>query len=100
MYIQVHSPKDTFTLEVMDYQNLTKDRSLGTTEFSAASLIKEGEDKKNAPWLPTGKVDRKEMLRSDGKKTVKGSVRPSSSSERILTACRSNMRSSSSRLCT
>ncbi|KAI5478145.1 hypothetical protein MNV49_005409 [Pseudohyphozyma bogoriensis] len=74
LYVTVKSPKDRYMVEVMDYQNTTKDRTLGSCDLAVASLLTEGEDKKNKPWLATGKRSYKEPLRSDGKKTVKGSV--------------------------
>lgn len=70
----MHSKKDTFVVEVMDYQHMTKDRSLGVTELSVADLFHEGPDKKLKPWTSTGKRSRKESLKTDGKKTVKGQI--------------------------
>ncbi|CDO75883.1 hypothetical protein BN946_scf184672.g16 [Trametes cinnabarina] len=45
IYIPVHSLKETMLLECMDYQHLTKDRSLGYTELKVSDLAKpiEGE---------------------------------------------------------
>ncbi|KAM0786716.1 hypothetical protein ACM66B_002158 [Microbotryomycetes sp. NB124-2] len=74
VYIQVHSKKDTFTVEVMDYQHMSKDRSLGVTELAVADLLQEGPDKTTKPWISTGKHSRKESLRIDGRKTVKGQI--------------------------
>ncbi|OJD12632.1 hypothetical protein AJ78_06804 [Emergomyces pasteurianus Ep9510] len=44
LYIPMHSPREKLTLEVMDEENLGKDRSLGMIELSAADYIHEGED--------------------------------------------------------
>ncbi|GAA5874962.1 hypothetical protein JCM1840_007163 [Sporobolomyces johnsonii] len=74
VYVQVHSPRDEFVIEVMDYQHLTKDRSLGSTQFSIAGLVAEGPDKKTKPWVGTGKVARTDKLKSDAKRTVKGNI--------------------------
>ncbi|GAA6019595.1 hypothetical protein JCM10207_006938 [Rhodosporidiobolus poonsookiae] len=74
LYVECHSPRDVFTIEVMDYQHLTKDRSLGATEFSVQGLLAEGPDKKTKPWVGTGKVSRTEMLKTDGRRTVKGNI--------------------------
>ncbi|GAA5961362.1 hypothetical protein JCM21900_006679 [Sporobolomyces salmonicolor] len=74
IYVQVHSPRDEFVIEVMDYQHLTKDRTLGSTQFAIAGLIAEGPDKKTKPWVGTGKVARTDVLRSDAKRTVKGNI--------------------------
>lgn len=70
----MHSKKDTFVVEVMDYQHLTKDRSLGVTDLSVADLVAEGPDKRTKPWIGTGKKARKDSLKIDGKRTVKGQI--------------------------
>ena len=44
IYIPMHSTREKLTLEVMDYQNIGKDRSLGLVELAAADFMKEGED--------------------------------------------------------
>ncbi|KAK4700199.1 hypothetical protein P7C70_g6053, partial [Phenoliferia sp. Uapishka_3] len=74
VYVEIHSIKDAYTLEVMDYQHNGKDRSLGVTDFKVNDLLTEGTDKKLKPWLSTGKKVRREALKIDRKKTVKGSV--------------------------
>ncbi|BGP49470.1 Tricalbin-2 [Rhodotorula kratochvilovae] len=74
VYVQVHSPKDSFTIEVMDYQHMTKDRSLGLTDFSVAGLLGEGPDRKTKPWVGTGKVSRNEALKTDGRRSIKGNI--------------------------
>lgn len=74
VYVQVHSPRDTFVIEVMDYNHNTKDRTLGQTDFSVSGLLAEGPDKRTKPWVSTGKVSKAEMLKSDNKRTVKGNI--------------------------
>jgi hypothetical protein len=74
VYIQVHSKKDTFVVEVMDYQHMTKDRSLGVTDLAVSDLLAEGPDKKNKPWVSTGKQVLKAPLKTDGKSSIKGSI--------------------------
>ncbi|BGO92542.1 hypothetical protein NBRC10512_000461 [Rhodotorula toruloides] len=74
VYVQVHSPRDSFVIEVMDYNHNTKDRTLGQTEFSVSGILAEGPDKRNRPWIGTGKVSKTEMLKSDNKRTVKGNI--------------------------
>lgn len=56
----------------MDYQNVTKDRSLGQADLKVKDLLVEGTDKKLKPWVSTGTHERVEKLASDGKRTVKG----------------------------
>ncbi|OAX81636.1 hypothetical protein ACJ72_04025 [Emergomyces africanus] len=43
-YIPMHSPREKLTLEVLDEENLGKDRPLGSIEILAADYIHEGED--------------------------------------------------------
>ncbi|GAA5958373.1 hypothetical protein JCM3765_004810 [Sporobolomyces pararoseus] len=74
VYVQVHSTRDVFPIEVMDYQSSSKDRSLGNILFPVAPLISEGPDKVLKPWVSTGKVHKKEGLKSDWKKPVKGNI--------------------------
>jgi len=42
IYVPVHSIKETMMLECMDYQHLTKDRSLGYVELKVADLAETG----------------------------------------------------------
>ncbi|KAF8807280.1 transmembrane protein [Phlegmacium glaucopus] len=53
IYIPVHSLKENLTLECMDYQNLTKDRSLGSVELRVADLATKA-DNLRYPYLTTG----------------------------------------------
>ncbi|KAF9458350.1 C2 domain-containing protein [Collybia nuda] len=41
VYVPVHSLKENLMLECMDYQNLTRDRSLGSVELHVSELAKE-----------------------------------------------------------
>ena len=43
IYVPVHNPREKLTLEVMDAENLGKDRSLGLIEVSASDYIRQGE---------------------------------------------------------
>lgn len=70
----MHSSKDVFTFEAMDYQHQGKDRSLGNTTVNIAPLISEGLDRKVTPWISTGKRDFREQLRSGPKSVAKGTV--------------------------
>ena len=42
VYVPVHTNRERLTLEVMDYQNIGKDRSLGLTELSTAEYVSQG----------------------------------------------------------
>lgn len=74
IYVEVHNAKDRLTLEVMDYQHLSKARPLGSTILSLDPLICEGPDKVESPWISTGKRNYNEALRTGPKKSPKGSV--------------------------
>lgn len=56
----------------MDYQHLTKDRSLGSTELTVAPYLVAGEDKKNLPWKSTGTFAKKEVLKTEPHGNVHG----------------------------
>ncbi|KAI0374503.1 tricalbin [Pilatotrama ljubarskyi] len=64
IYIPVHSLKETMLLECMDYQHLTKDRSLGYTELKVADLAKPT-DAEAGEFLyeSTGKREAEEPLK-------------------------------------
>ncbi|GJN90164.1 hypothetical protein Rhopal_003163-T1 [Rhodotorula paludigena] len=75
VYTEVHGPKDYFVLEVMDYQHNGHDRSLGLVEYTISELLTEGPDRKTKPWVGTGKVSKREMLKTHhSKNSVKGDL--------------------------
>lgn len=61
LYLPVHSTKERFLLEVMDYQNLTKDRSLGLVELNAGAFIRPDESKRTL-YASTGKQHREDRI--------------------------------------
>ena len=72
VYVPMHSPRERLTLEVMDYQNIGKDRSLGLVEIPAADYVKEGV---KGEWLVHD--DRKlhsEGLKMNGRGNAKGTL--------------------------
>ncbi|KAG0147448.1 hypothetical protein CROQUDRAFT_42936 [Cronartium quercuum f. sp. fusiforme G11] len=70
LYVPVHSLKDTFRLEVMDYQHTTKDRSLGITDLLIQDLAAPCKPKGFTTHESTGKRTFSEYLKTDGKKAV------------------------------
>jgi len=77
IYTPVHSLKETLLLEVMDYQNLTKDRSLGTVELKVSELAREmmkGAGDSRFSFESTGKVDKSEPIRLDRGNQYKGQL--------------------------
>lgn len=69
-YVPVHSTREKLTLEVMDQENLGKDRSLGLFELAAAEYMRQAE---NGEWLAH---EEKKLISADlrigGKGTAKG----------------------------
>ncbi|MBW0557662.1 hypothetical protein O181_097377 [Austropuccinia psidii MF-1] len=70
LYVPVHSVKDYIRVEVMDYQHLTKDRSLGIFELEANNLIKVTKVDELTSYHSTGKRHYSEYLKQEGKQTV------------------------------
>ncbi|CEH17519.1 Ca2-dependent lipid-binding protein CLB1/vesicle protein vp115/Granuphilin A, contains C2 domain [Ceraceosorus bombacis] len=73
LYAPVHSLKEKVTIEVMDYQNSSKDRSLGTTEVNVAELANEGRGTREVPFTGTGKSRRKDKIHL-GRGAYKGEI--------------------------
>ncbi|KAJ3567153.1 hypothetical protein NP233_g6551 [Leucocoprinus birnbaumii] len=73
IYIPVDSLKETFLLEVMDYQHLTKDRSLGSVELQVSDLAEESEDTKY-PYQSLGVKSAEDPIRLDKGEGYKGTL--------------------------
>ncbi|KAL7269910.1 Tricalbin-2 [Rhizina undulata] len=72
LYIPVHSPKEKLSLEVMDQENMGKDRSLGAFELSCEEYVKEGS---NGQYLEHSvRTNRSEGLILAKKGTPKGTL--------------------------
>ncbi|KAG9128333.1 hypothetical protein FRC07_000841 [Ceratobasidium sp. 392] len=72
VYVPVHSLRETLYLECMDYQHLTKHRSLGFVELPVANLAEPREDVR-MPYAGTGVRDVADPIRLD-KGAVKGEL--------------------------
>jgi Ca2+-dependent lipid-binding protein len=75
IYAPIHSLKETLLLEVMDYQHVTKDRSLGTIELKISELAQElpkGPGNPRISYESTGKMDKSERIRLDRENRYKG----------------------------
>lgn len=73
VYIPVHSVKETLFLECMDYQHLTRDRSLGSAELRVADLVTESDDS-HYHYHSTGIKNAAEPLRQDKGSGFKGNL--------------------------
>ena len=72
VYVPMHSPNERLTLEVMDEENLGKDRSLGLIEIPASEYIKESEE---GGWaVHDAKTPVSDGLRMNGQGQPKGKL--------------------------
>ncbi|PHH71335.1 hypothetical protein CDD80_5354 [Ophiocordyceps camponoti-rufipedis] len=72
LYVPIHSDRDRLTLEVMDFEKVGKDRSLGALELFASDYVREAE---NGEFLVhDDKHVREEGLRMHGKGIAKGTL--------------------------
>ncbi|KAF2841081.1 tricalbin [Patellaria atrata CBS 101060] len=72
IYVPIHSTREKLTLEVMDSENLGKDRSLGHIELPVADLVKQGA---NGEYLVNEqKTTRSEGLRLNTRSSAKGTL--------------------------
>ena len=72
IYVPVHSTREKLTLEVMDQENLGKDRPLGLVEIIAADYIHEAENGEYE--VDDRKLQLSEPLRMNGKGSPKGKL--------------------------
>ena len=64
VYVPVKNLRQNLILELMDYQNIGKDRSLGITEISVADVVQESSDPKY-PFVSKGPQERTDRLKID-----------------------------------
>lgn len=79
LYIPVHSLKENFVLEAMDWNARSRDKSLGMTEFKVADIIQQkiGDQSVNPDvWYESNgtRVDRWERLHSVDRRSSKGDL--------------------------
>ncbi|KAL8899838.1 MAG: hypothetical protein Q9207_005992 [Kuettlingeria erythrocarpa] len=72
IYVPVHSPREKLLLEVMDQENIGKDRSLGLVEIAAAEYVKQADN--GEYQVHDTKRPMCEALRLHGKGTPKGKL--------------------------
>ncbi|KAG1783596.1 C2 domain-containing protein [Suillus placidus] len=66
IYIPVHSLRESMFMEVMDYQHLTKDRSLGSVELRVSDIARESPADAQHRYEPTGTKEVAEPIQIDG----------------------------------
>ena len=72
IYVPVHTPREKLTLEVMDAENLGRDRSLGLVEIAAADYVHEADNGEYE--IHEEKRPQSRPLRMDGKGPSKGTL--------------------------
>ncbi|KAG6371667.1 C2 domain-containing protein [Boletus reticuloceps] len=72
IYIPVHSLRESLFMEVMDYQNMTKDRSLGSVELQVNDLVRESSTDPQFRHESTGRKEVTQPIQLDGENTLKG----------------------------
>ncbi|KAJ7275417.1 C2 domain-containing protein [Mycena haematopus] len=73
IYVPVHNLKETLVLECMDYQHMTRDRSLGMVELRVSDLARECTDRMY-PFESTGKKTAADPIRLDKGNAYKGQL--------------------------
>lgn len=72
VYVPVHNPREKLTLEVMDSENIGKDRSLGLVEIAAADYVHQAENGEYE--VHDQKRKQSQPLRMSGKGSSKGTL--------------------------
>ncbi|WWD20758.1 hypothetical protein CI109_105235 [Kwoniella shandongensis] len=73
VYVPIHSLRENFIFEVMDYQNIGKDRTLGYVEVKAADCAEKSGDQKY-PYSSKGPQIRKDRIKLDKANHYKGEL--------------------------
>ncbi|WFD33903.1 hypothetical protein MCUN1_000729 [Malassezia cuniculi] len=73
IYAPVHSINQSITLEVMDYQNSSADRSLGACEVRISELAEENVENRIVPYIGNGRRAHSEPLKQRSGQT-KGTI--------------------------
>ena len=73
VYVTVHSTREHLMLEIMDYQNIGKDRSLGHVEIAVGDYVKAIDDNEY-PYASTGRQSRSDKIKLDRTNAYKGSL--------------------------
>ncbi|KAK3814034.1 MAG: C2 domain-containing protein [Benniella sp.] len=71
-YVPINSLKQSFVFECFDFQKVSKDRTLGKTEFSVSEVVEEMADKSGYVARPT--VDKWAPLKQKDKDETKGEL--------------------------
>ncbi|KAK4689249.1 hypothetical protein P7C73_g857, partial [Tremellales sp. Uapishka_1] len=73
VYVPIHNPREQLILELMDFQNIGKDRTLGTVEISIAEYTTASADPKY-PYQSKGSQSRSDPIRLGKANQYKGQL--------------------------
>jgi len=73
VYVPVHNLREHLILEVMDFQNIGKDRTLGTVEIGVNDFAATGGDSRY-PYVSKGRQERNDPIKLDKANTFKGKL--------------------------
>ncbi|EIW70089.1 hypothetical protein TREMEDRAFT_71520 [Tremella mesenterica DSM 1558] len=73
VYVPVHSLREHIFLELMDYQNIGKDRSLGSVEVRVDEFAQANNDQK-FPYISKGPQGRNDRIKLDKANAYKGQL--------------------------
>ncbi|WVW80773.1 hypothetical protein I302_102759 [Kwoniella bestiolae CBS 10118] len=76
VYVPIHSLRENLILELMDYQNIGKDRSLGHVEIKASEFIElnDGEAQNEYPYRSKGSQERRDRIKLEKANQYKGEL--------------------------
>jgi len=72
LYVPVHRANDKLVFEIMDHQNLTKDRLLGSVELDVADYIVADADNDETPYRSSGSKDKVDAVKIGSGQGEKG----------------------------
>jgi Ca2+-dependent lipid-binding protein len=74
VYVPVHRLGERLLLEVMDYQNITSDRSLGTVELKVSDFVRPNTTNPSMPFMSSGGHDVNQPIRQARGQGTKGTL--------------------------
>ncbi|WWC92373.1 uncharacterized protein L201_007330 [Kwoniella dendrophila CBS 6074] len=74
VYVPIHSLRENLILELMDYQNIGKDRTLGYVEIKASEFAEADPDDIQYPYISKGPQIRKDRIKLEKHNQYKGEL--------------------------
>ncbi|WRT70761.1 uncharacterized protein IL334_007760 [Kwoniella shivajii] len=74
VYVPIHNLRESVILEVMDYQNIGKDRSLGYVEIKSSEFAETDSEDNQFPYKSKGVSERRDKIKLDKANHFKGEL--------------------------